>query len=440
MKEQSTNVISSFDKKKNHKEVFVWTLYDFANTAFSVIVVTVVYAVYFKKHIVSDEIINIFGFDRNPGDLYWGVAGAVSMLIVAVSAPIIGAIADYGNRKKQFLFSYSIACIAATIALYCLEPGMIWQGMVLFIIGNVGFEGAIVFYNGFLPQIAQPNNIGKISGYGFAFGYVGSLISLLIALPYANMAFLSNDLSLMRPTFIWAGLFFFMFSLPFYFVIREKTIQPYRPVMDNYLSEGFRRVKQTFKRVREFPEIVKFLIAYFVYIDGVNTVIYFSGIYASDTLGFSLTDVIQFFAIVQAAAISGSYAFGFLTDKLGAKRTIMLTLLLWIIVAVGAFFASGKASFYIVGLIAGVAMGSSQSASRAMLGNLVPEGMEAEFFGFYALTGKFSSILGPVIFGVTSTIAGSQRVAILSILFFFVTGLFLIKRVNESVNYKKIII
>lgn len=440
MKEQSTNVLSSSDKKKNRKDVFVWTLYDFANTAFSVIVVTVVYAVYFKKHIVSNEIINIFGFDRNPGDLYWGIAGAVSMLIVAVSAPIIGAMADYGNRKKQFLFSYSITCILATIALYYLEPGMIWQGMVLFIIGNVGFEGAIVFYNGFLPQIAQPNNIGKISGYGFAFGYVGSLISLLIALPYANMAFQVNDLALMRPTFIWAGLFFFIFSLPFYFVIREKTIQPYRSVIDNYLSEGFRRVKQTFKRVREFPEIVKFLIAYFVYIDGVNTVIYFSGIYASDTLGFSLTGVIQFFAIVQASAISGSYVFGFLTDKLGAKKTIMLTLLLWIIVAVGAFFATGKASFYIVGLIAGIAMGSSQSASRAMLGNLVPEGMEAEFFGFYALTGKFSSILGPVIFGVTSTITGSQRVAILSILFFFVTGLFLIKRVNESVNYKKIII
>jgi len=440
LKVKSTDLSSSFDKKKKRKEIFIWTLYDFANTAFSVIVVTVVYAVYFKQHIVSDELIRIFGFNRNPGDLYWGMAGAASMLIVALSAPVIGAIADYGNRKKQFLFAYSLACILATMALYYLEPGMIWQGMLLFIIGNVGFEGAIVFYNGFLPQIAQPGNIGKISGYGFAFGYVGSLISLLIALPYANLAFQSNDLSLMRPTFVWAGLFFFFFSLPFYFVIQEKKVKSYHQIVDNYLSEGFRRIKETFKRVREFPEIVKFLTAYFIYIDGVNTVIYFSGIYASDTLGFALTDVIQFFAIVQASAISGSYVFGFLTDKFGAKKTIMLTLILWISVAIGAYFAAGKVSFYIVGLIAGIAMGSSQSASRAMLGNLIPEGMEAEFFGFYALTGKFSSILGPIIFGLTSTLAGNQRVAILSILFFFVAGLFLINRINESVNYKKMII
>ena len=252
------------------------------------------------------------------------------------------------------------------------------------------------------------------------------------------MAFQANDLSLMRPTFVWAGLFFFIFSVPFYYVIHEKTLVPYRTVVKSYIEEGFRRVKQTFKQIGKFPEIVKFLTAYFVYIDGVNTVIYFSGIYASDTLGFSLSDVIQFFAIVQGSAISGSYVFGFLTDKLGAKKTIMLTLFLWISVALGAFLATGKASFYIVGLIAGIAMGSSQSASRAMLGNLVPEGMEAEFFGFYALTGKFSSILGPVIFGITSTVAGSQRVAVLSILLFFVIGLFLLRRVNESVNYKKV--
>lgn len=430
--------LSSSDRKKSRKEIFVWTLYDFANTAFSVIVVTVVYAVYFKKHIVANNIITLFGESRNPGDLYWGIAGATSMFIVAVSAPVIGAIADYGNRKKEFLFSYSLACILATMSLFYLKPGMIWQGMVLFIIGNVGFEGAIVFYNGFLPQISRPENIGKISGYGFAFGYVGSLISLLIALPYANMAFQANDLSLMRPTFVWAGLFFFIFSVPFYYVIHEKTLVPYRTVVKSYIEEGFRRVKQTFKQIGKFPEIVKFLTAYFVYIDGVNTVIYFSGIYASDTLGFSLSDVIQFFAIVQGSAISGSYVFGFLTDKLGAKKTIMLTLFLWISVALGAFLATGKASFYIVGLIAGIAMGSSQSASRAMLGNLVPEGMEAEFFGFYALTGKFSSILGPVIFGITSTVAGSQRVAVLSILLFFIIGLFLLRRVNESVNYKKV--
>jgi len=208
----------------------------------------------------------------------------------------------------------------------------------------------------------------------------------------------------------------------------------------NVLKAGYEKVLKTLKKIRMFPQITRFLISYFIYIDGVNTVIYFSGIYASDTLGFSMKEVIQFFAIVQASAISGSYIFGYLTDKLGPKKTISLTLVLWMLVAIGGFLARDALTFYVVGLIAGVAMGSSQSASRAMMGRLIPSGMEAEFYGFYALTGKFSAILGPMLFGVTSTISGSQRIAVLSVLVFFVTGFILLRRVDESVTYKKVII
>ena len=379
---------------------------------------------------------NFFGLERNPGDLFWGLGGALSMLFVGLTSPFIGAIADYSNKKKYFLLSYSSVCIIATISLYFLSSGMIWQGVLLFIIGNIGFEGAIVFYNAFLPQISNTDNIGKISGYGFALGYVGSLVSLLIAMPYANLAFARHDLSLMRPTFIWAGLFFLSFSLPFYIFVKEK--KEIVTHQKQSILKGYRRTKATLKRIREFPQITNFLLAYFIYIDGVNTVIYFSGIYASDTLGFSLKEVIQFFAIVQASAISGSYIFGFLTDKLGPKKTIGLTLILWMVVTVGGFLARDATAFYLVGLIAGVAMGSSQSASRAMMGRLMPKGMEAEFFGFYALTGKFSAILGPLLFGLTSTITNSQRVAVLSVLVFFITGFVLLRRVNENITYKNV--
>jgi UMF1 family MFS transporter len=372
---------------------------------------------------------------RNPGDFLWGGAGAISMLIVGISAPLMGAAADRGNKKKIFLFIYSAICIAATMALYFLEPGMIFWAMLLFIIGNIGFEGAIVFYNGFLPQITESNNIGRISGYGFAFGYVGSLVSLIIALPYADMAFVAGDLSLMRPTFLWSALFFLFFSLPFYFWVKEKI--QYRQIADlPIFAEAFSRLKSTIKTIRQYPEIVKFLAAYFVYIDGVNTVIYFSGIFASDTLHFSLKEVIQFFAVVQASAISGSYIFGFLTDKLGPKKTIHLTLLMWMVVVAGGYVSYDKVSFYIVGLIAGIAMGSSQAASRALMGGLIPEGKEAEFYGFYGLTGKFSAILGPLFFGVVSTLTGSQRTAVLSILIFFIVGFILLNKVNikEKIN------
>lgn len=401
--------------------------------------VTVVYAVYFKQYIVGDITISFWGLERNPGDLLWGMSGALSMFLVGVTSPVIGAMADYGSKKKLFLLLYTLLCIAATVSLYGLMPGMIWQGMALFILGNIGFEGAIVFYNGFLPQISNPDNIGKISGYGFALGYVGSLASLMIALPYANDAFASGDLGRMRPTFVWAGLFFLAFSLPFFFFIKEQ-ITPIKQKSSGWLAEGYRRTRETLKKIREFPEIVRFLTAYFVYIDGVNTVIYFSGIYASDSLGFSLREVIQFFAVVQASAISGSYIFGFLTDKIGPRKTIKLTLVLWMIVVIGGFFSYDKAAFYMVGLVAGVAMGSSQAASRALMGRLIPEGMEAEFFGFYALMGKFSAILGPLIFGLVSTLTGSQRWAVLSIIFFFIAGFVMINRVNESVTYKKVVI
>ncbi|MGD9487086.1 MAG: MFS transporter [Calditrichaceae bacterium] len=431
--------MSRDQKKKDKKEIFAWTLYDFANTSFSVIVVTVVYAVYFKQYIVSGQTISFFGIERNPGDLYWGLGGAISMFIVAVSSPLLGAIADFNSRKKYFLFVYSMFCIASTIMLTFLEPGMVWQGLFLFVVGNIGFEGAIVFYNGFLPQISKPDNIGKISGYGFAFGYIGSLLSLLIALPYANMAFVADDLSLMRPTFLWAGLFFLVFSTPFYFMVTEKKYNISVQV-NSYVKEGYKRFRKTLKMIREFPEIVKFLIAYFIYIDGVNTVIYFGGIFAKDTLGFSMVEIITFFAIIQFSAISGAYVFGFLTDKLGPKKTINLTLFMWMGVSVGAFFSYDQLSFYAVGLIAGIAMGSSQSASRALMGILIPEGMEAEFYGFYALTGKFSSILGPLLFGIISTTTGSQRIAVLSVLLFFVAGFALFQRVDEKVTYKKVVI
>ncbi len=432
-------VTITVEKRRLRKEIFAWTLYDFANTSYSVIVVTVVYAIYFKEYIVGDFTISLGGWVRNPGDFLWGLGGSISMAIVALSSPIMGAIADYSNRKKRFLFVYTMACVSVMALLYFLEPGMIVAGLLLFIIGNIGFEGALVFYNGFLPQISTPQNIGKISGYGFAVGYVGSLISLLIALPYATRAFAANDLSIMRPTFVLAAAFFFVFSLPFFVLVKERIVNA-PAVSGNYIKAGYRRTLQTIKRMREFPEILKFLLAYFIYIDGVNTVIYFSGIFASTTLGFSMREVIQFFAIVQSSAISGAYVFGYLTDKFGPKKTIMITLLLWIVVTIGAYFTHSASMFYVVGLIAGVAMGSSQSASRALMGKLIPRGMEAEFYGFYALMGKFSSILGPFTFGLVSILTGSQRYAIISLLFFFVTGLILINRVNEKVTYKRFVL
>ena len=193
---------------------------------------------------------------------------------------------------------------------------------------------------------------------------------------------------------------------------------------------------RTIGKLKQFPQIIRFLTAYFIYIDGVNTVIFFGALFATDSLGFSMLDVIIFFAIIQFAAISGSYVFGLMTDRIGAQKTIYITLVIWIAVTLGAFFSYDKISFYIVGMFAGVAMGSSQAASRALMGNFIPEGMEAEFYGFYALIGKFSAILGPLVFGFVSSSTGNQRLAVLSVSIFFIAGFLLLRRVTTNVDYK----
>ncbi len=425
-------------RRTDRKAIFAWSLYDFANTSFSVIVVTVVYAVYFRDYIVADFSLSLSGLRYNPGDFLWSVAGSTSMFLVAISSPVLGAAADYSQRKKWFVFSYSMLCICCTISLYFLEPGMIWQGMVLFILANFGFEGAIVFYNGFLPQISNSSNIGRISGYGFALGYVGALCALLIALFYADMAASASDLSLMRPSFVWAGLFFLTFSLPFYFFVPDKPLIRHREAI-SYFKAGVRRTINTLKEIRRYPNLFRFLLAYFVYIDGVNTVIFFGAIFATQTLGFTMVEVITFFAIIQFAAIAGAYSFGFLTDKIGPKKTIQTTLFLWMAVTVGAFFSHDAMTFYGVGVLAGIAMGSCQAASRAMMAHFIPEDMEAEFYGFYAMMGKFSAILGPLVFGFVSSISGDQRLAVLSVTLFFVAGLILLGRVHPGSSKKLVI-
>lgn len=421
----------------NRKEIFAWALYDFANTSFSVIVVTVVFAVYFRDYIVGDTPVHLLGLHKNAGDVLWSMAGSLSMFLVAVTSPFLGAAADYSNRKKRFVFFYSVLCILSTALLYMPRHGMIWSAMALFVLANFGFEGSLVFYNAFLPKIATQETIGKVSGSGFAFGYVGALVSLMIALYYANQARVLGDITAMAPSFIWAALFFFVFSLPFYFWVHEPPLIIERKNI-NYARIGWLRTVETVKKLKHLPQLTRFLAAYFIYIDGVNTVMFFGALFATQTLGFSMVEVIIFFAITQLAAMGGAYFLGSLSDRIGPKPTVNITLLMWIGVTIGAFFSYDAVTFYIVGMIAGAAMGASQAASRVLMAHFIPSGMEAEFYGFYAMMGKFSAILGPLVFGFISGTTGSQRLAVLSISLFFITGYLLLRRVDTRVDYKSI--
>jgi UMF1 family MFS transporter len=398
---------------KEKGRVFVWTLFDFANTSFSIIVVTFLYAVYFKKTVAGNEAI---------GDLYWSISTSIAMAITAFISPVLGAIADYSAGKKRFLLFFTMLCIIGTASLYFIGPGQIFWGIFLFVLANIGFEAGLVFYDAFLPEITAPKNYGRVSGYGFGMGYFGSLATLAIVYPFI-------EASMIKESFPVAALFFLIFSLPLFFFLKEKRVKVERT--ESFVTIGFSRVWSTLTHLKYYKNLAIFLVAFFFYIEGVNTIIFFSGNYASTTLGFSEMELLVFFIVVQTTAIAGSVVLGIVADKIGQKRTIVITLFMWLVTVALAYFVYDKMGFYIVGLLAGAAMGSCQSTSRSLMSKLTPPEKKTEFFGFYSFFGKSSAVIGPLVFGLVSFISGDQRLAIISIAFFFIIGLLILTKVKD---------
>ncbi|MCF6268860.1 MAG: MFS transporter [Melioribacteraceae bacterium] len=420
---------------KNKSKIFIWTLFDFANTSYSIIVVTFIYAVYFK---------DVVALGKPIGDLYWSIGISVSMLISAFIAPVLGAIADYSAGKKRFLLFFTLLCIISTTMLYFVQEGMVFWGILLFILANIGFESGLVFYDSFLPEITTPKNYGRVSGYGFAFGYLGSLVCLAIAVPFIKAEMYSE-------TFPVAALFFLIFSIPLFVFLKDsrKDVK----VDTSFITIGFKRVRNTISSLKDYKNLALYLLAFFFYIEGVNTTIFFSGNFARTTLGFSFEELALFFLIVQSTAILGSLVFGILSDSIGQKKSIVISLYIWIFTMILAFSISDSnhriliyfadlfnseikdfqtTSFYVVGLLAGSVMGATQSTSRSMMTKLTPIEKKTEFFGFYSLFGKSSAIIGPLVFGIISYTTESQSYAILSISVFFIIGLFILRFVDDT--------
>ncbi|OQY73138.1 MAG: MFS transporter [Ignavibacteriales bacterium UTCHB2] len=397
----------------NKKKIFIWTLFDFANTSFSIVVVTFVYAVYFKKVVAEGKSI---------GDLYWSIGTSLAMIITAIISPILGAIADYSAGKKRFLLFFTLLCIVATSSLFFVGEGEIFFGILLFVLANIGFEAGLVFYDSFLPEITEPKNFGRVSGYGFAMGYLGSLATLAIIYPFIQA-------EMIKESFPVAALFFLIFAIPLFVYLKDNRKIKSEKV--SYLNIGITRVWNTISNLKHYKNLAIFLLAYFFYIEGVNTIIFFSGNYASTTLKFNETELLIFFLTVQTTAIAGSVILGIIADSIGQKKTIIITLIIWLITVLLAYLVQDKSGFYVVGLLAGAAMGSSQSTSRSLMSKLTPPDKKTEFFGFYSFFGKSSAIIGPLVFGFVSFISGDQRLAIFSIGIFFLIGLLILLWVND---------
>ena len=409
------------------RAIWSWALYDFGNSAFTTLVITFVYATYFTQAIAPDPI---------TGTVLWSRAVTVTALITAICSPLLGALADRGGYRKAFVLLSTLVCVLATAGLYQVLPGQVMAALVLVVIANLGYEIATVFYNAFLPDISPPGRIGRISGYGWALGYVGGLLALLLALvalvqpatPWFGFSTEAGEN--IRATNLLTAAWFAVFALPFLlWVPEDRSAVSGR---GRVIGDAVRQLRGTFSEIRRHRQIVRLLVARFFYNNGLVTVIAFGGIYAAESFGFTLEEVLVFGIALNVAAGAGALAMGYLDDRIGGKRTIIISLIGLTVATVLAIVATDKLLLWVTGVIIGIFLGPNQAASRSLMGRFVPKEKENEFFGFFAFSGKLTAFVGPFLLGVLTQWTGSQRWGISVVLVLFAVGLVLMIPLDEQ--------
>lgn len=428
------------------REIFGWGMYDWANSAFSTTVGTVFLGPYVAvlaanaAEAYQDGMARFLGIPIAP-DSFFPYAVSLSVGLQVLFLPILGAIADYSHRRKQLMQIFATIGAVATIVLFMVTQPLWWLGGILFVVANLAFGAAIVFYNAYLPDIASEDQRDHVSSYGWAMGYLGGGLLLVL-----NLAFYQFRESLGVPTALAirinlasAGLWWLGFS--FFTWARLRSRRPARqlPKGQTYIKVGFKQLWSTLKEVKRFPETLKYLLAYFLYNDGIQTVIAVSATFAAAPLirgGLeidqgTLTIVIL---MIQFVAFGGALFWGKLANWVGAKRSIVISLVIWagvVIYAYGGLYGDNRVTeFFILGGFIALVMGGSQAISRSLFAQMIPDGREAEFYSFYEISERGTSWIGPLIFGVMNQAFGSLRPAILSLIFFFVMGVIILPFVN----------
>ncbi len=399
-----------------NKKIFSWCLFDFANSSYSAVIAATIFPVFYANHIVGNA--------HGQGDLWWGRAIAVSMALVALSSPFLGGIADYSRLKKRMLFLFTFISVLSVASFSILEKGMVITGFIMIILANTGMEGGLVFYNAFLPEIAEKDQHGRVSAWGFGIGYAGSIIALFLAI------FLLKNSSI-HTVWVMVAVFFGVFSIPAFLYLPEDRSGVGKGMKDA-AKEGLKTTLRHLLSMWRDKNKRRFLLAYLLYEDGVNTVIVFSSIFAATTLGFKEAELIYMYLLVQFTALTGSFIMASRIDTWGPKKVVIITLCLWVVVTVTAFFIQSKVAFVVLASFAGLGLGTLQGATRALYTGFIPKDEESRYFGVYNLVGKSSAIIGPLVFGYISSIWGNQRPAILSVAIFFIIGLAIIYTIEEN--------
>jgi UMF1 family MFS transporter len=419
-----------------------WCLFDFANSAFSTIVVTFVYAVYFQNVLVGDS---------GRGDVLWGNALTVSGIAIAMLSPWLGAAADMRRgRKRKFLVGFSLVAIACTAALVWPQApdgashatsDAVWTALVLFTVANVAFELAFVFYNAFLPELAPADAVGRLSGKAWALGFVGGLACLVLGLGLVGLEdgdggylmgpWLSTDGQFhVRATNLLVAAWFLVFALPMFLRVRDRGGA--EDGEGRTRREVVAEVVATVRSLPRYPDLLRFLIARLFYNDAVIATVGLAALYMDRTLGMPMGDIMVVAVWLNIAAALGAFGLGFVDDRLGSKTAIFVSLLLLIAGSALAIAVPTVSAFWVASTLVGLGLGPNQSASRSMLARFAPAGRAAEFYGLYALSGKATTWLGPLLFSVVVSWTGSQRLGLLPILGMLILGFFLLRGCDEA--------
>ncbi|HEX9653921.1 MAG TPA: MFS transporter [bacterium] len=411
----------------DRRAVFAWATYDFANSAFSALVLTFIFSTYFTKAIAPNEIV---------GTSLWSRGLTVSGLTVAFLSPFMGALADSGGYRKRFLFILTVIAVIATAVLYTASSGDVLKALAWFVIANTAIEMGMVFYNAFLPDIAPSAKIGRVSGYGWSFGYVGGLLAMVLAM----VGFVENDTPWfgfskengehIRATNLLVAAWFAVFSIPLFIWVKEKRRNLDK--RERVFVSTVRQLKNTALEIRRYRQIVRLLLARIFYNDAILTIFSFGGIYAAGTFGFTFTEILIFGIVLNITAGIGAFALGFLDDLIGGKKTIVISNLAFMAATLIAVFAPDKFWFWVAGIIVGTFSGPNQAASRSLMGRFVPPHKENEYFGFYAFSGKATAFLGPLLLGILTKVFNSQRVGISVVFVLFLIGNFILRFVDEN--------
>jgi UMF1 family MFS transporter len=409
-------------KEMFRKDILAWALYDFGNSSYSLFILSFIFPVYFKEVIARSQY----------GDFYWGLIGSISILIAGLVSPVLGAAADYDNKKKTKLIWCTLLSILATFLLYFSGSGTLIYASLIFMCSNLFYLLAYSFYDSFLARVSSKKNAGIVSGFGYGLGYLGGIIVLLLMKPLYSGGYTGEHDSIYRLIFPLTALFFLIFSLPSFIYLKDKKVKSKQKSIFDITKASFLKTAKAFKEFKKEKHLAWFLVAFYFMNDALTTIFAFVSLYGVQTLKLSINQIGIILLIVQVIGIPAAFFFGWLADKMGQRKVLLINLFGWVLITLLLGFGSSMTLAYIAAVLTGLFIGGSQSVARSWFSNIVPERKRFVLFGFNSFASKISAVIGPILFGAVSSFSGNQRLAMLSLVPFFIISFIIFYNIKKE--------